>query len=272
MSNYVKSTNFYAKDALVSGNPDKIIKGAEIDDEYNNIATAVSTKADLNSPTFTGIPLAPTAPANTNTTQLATTAFVTSVVNTLGTMSTQNKIAVDITGGTVVGITDLAVADGGTGVSTLAANAVVLGNGTNAVQTVAPGTSGNLLTSNGTTWVSSPPAFIWNVVDVNTNTNSYSIPANAILVTGTCIHYMGGNVGSRMSVRVKNSGGSTLYTYDLTGGNEYNGGDGGSGMHVRSAWSVLIPSAAIGGTLEFFQSSGSGSGFTNTVNQVVKSA
>lgn len=158
MSNYVKSTNFYSKDALVSGNPDKIIKGAEIDDEYNNIATAISTKADLNSPTFTGIPLAPTAAANTNTTQLATTAFVTSVVNTLGTMSTQNKTAVDITGGTVVGITDLAVADGGTGVSTLAANAVVLGNGTNAVQTVAPGASGNILTSNGTTWSSSPAA------------------------------------------------------------------------------------------------------------------
>jgi hypothetical protein len=75
MSNYVKATNFYAKDALVSGNPDKIIKGAEIDDEYNAIATSISTKADLNSPTFTGIPLAPTAAIGTNTTQVATTAF-----------------------------------------------------------------------------------------------------------------------------------------------------------------------------------------------------
>lgn len=75
MSNYVKATNFYAKDALVSGNPDKIIKGSEIDDEYNAIATSIATKADLNSPTFTGIPLAPTAAIGTNTTQVATTAF-----------------------------------------------------------------------------------------------------------------------------------------------------------------------------------------------------
>jgi hypothetical protein len=156
MSNYVKATNFTAKDSLLTGNPAKIIKGAEIDDEFNAIATAVATKPDSNSPTFTGIPVAPTASAGTNTTQLATTAFVTGVVNTLGTMATQNKTAVDITGGTVVGITDLAVADGGTGVSTIAANAVVLGNGTSAIQTVAPGTTGNVLTSNGTTWTSAP--------------------------------------------------------------------------------------------------------------------
>jgi hypothetical protein len=48
----------------------------------------------------------------------------------------------------------LGVANGGTGATTLAANAVVLGNGASAVQTVAPGTAGNLLTSDGTTWTS----------------------------------------------------------------------------------------------------------------------
>lgn len=52
----------------------------------------------------------------------------------------------------------LAVGRGGTGANTLAANAVLLGNGTSAVQTVAPGTNGNVLTSNGTTWVSQAPA------------------------------------------------------------------------------------------------------------------
>lgn len=54
MSNYTKTTNFAAKDALVSGNPAKVIKGTEIDSEFNNIATAVATKADSGSPTFTG--------------------------------------------------------------------------------------------------------------------------------------------------------------------------------------------------------------------------
>ncbi len=53
--------------------------------------------------------------------------------------------------------TDLSVANGGTGASTLTANNVILGNGTSAVQFVAPGTSGNVLTSNGTTWTSAAP-------------------------------------------------------------------------------------------------------------------
>jgi hypothetical protein len=78
--------------------------------------------------------------------------------STLGTMAAQNSTTVAITGGTITGITDLAVADGGTGASTLSANAVLLGNGTSALQTVAPSTSGNVLTSNGTTWTSSAPA------------------------------------------------------------------------------------------------------------------
>lgn len=53
------------------------------------------------------------------------------------------------------------VADGGTGATTLTANNVLLGNGTSAVQVVAPGPSGNLLTSNGTTWVSSNDATVF---------------------------------------------------------------------------------------------------------------
>lgn len=52
----------------------------------------------------------------------------------------------------------LPVANGGTGASSLTANNVLLGNGTSAVQFVAPGTSGNILTSNGTTWASAAPA------------------------------------------------------------------------------------------------------------------
>jgi hypothetical protein len=51
----------------------------------------------------------------------------------------------------------LSVASGGTGTSSLALNNILLGNGTNAVQAVPPGTSGNILTSNGNTWVSATP-------------------------------------------------------------------------------------------------------------------
>ena len=76
MSNYTKATNFTAKDALPTGNSGKIVKGTEIDTELTAIASAVSSKADLNSPALTGTPTTPTASAGTNTTQVATTAFV----------------------------------------------------------------------------------------------------------------------------------------------------------------------------------------------------
>ena len=54
MSNYTKITNFAAKDAMVSGNPAKVIKGTEVGAEYDAIAVAVNSKANLASPTFTG--------------------------------------------------------------------------------------------------------------------------------------------------------------------------------------------------------------------------
>jgi hypothetical protein len=82
MSDYTKSTNFATKDNLSSGNPLKIVKGTEIDTEFNNIQTAVATKADLASPTFTGTPTLPTGTIATtqssgnSSTALATTAFV----------------------------------------------------------------------------------------------------------------------------------------------------------------------------------------------------
>lgn len=88
MSNYTKATNFATKDTLPSGNSGKIVKGTEIDDEFNAIASAVASKADTASPTFTGTPAAPTASAGTNTTQIATTAFCTNAVNSLQTFVT----------------------------------------------------------------------------------------------------------------------------------------------------------------------------------------
>lgn len=54
--------------------------------------------------------------------------------------------------------TAIPVANGGTGATSLTANNVILGNGTSAVQAVAPGSSGNVLTSDGTTWQSTAPS------------------------------------------------------------------------------------------------------------------
>jgi hypothetical protein len=75
MANYIKSTNFTAKDSLPSGDSARIVKGTEIDVEFSAISSAIASKSDSNSPSFTGTPTAPTAALGTNTTQLATTAF-----------------------------------------------------------------------------------------------------------------------------------------------------------------------------------------------------
>jgi hypothetical protein len=66
------------------------------------------------------------------------------------------NISIDATAVNADGITSgtLAVARGGTGATTLNSEAVIIGNTTGAVKFVAPGTDGNVLTSNGTAWVS----------------------------------------------------------------------------------------------------------------------
>lgn len=46
MSNYTKSTNFAAKDSLIHGNPAKVVKGTELNTEFDAIATAIASKAD----------------------------------------------------------------------------------------------------------------------------------------------------------------------------------------------------------------------------------
>jgi hypothetical protein len=161
MTNYVKSTNFATKDNLASGDPLKIVKGTEINTEFDNIAVAVATKAELASPTFTGTVTIPTVAISAGTitgiTDLAVADGGTGAstatdarTNLSAAKSGANSDITSITGLT----TALPPSQGGTGATTLTANNVVLGNGTSAVQFVAPGTSGNVLVSNGSTWAS----------------------------------------------------------------------------------------------------------------------
>jgi hypothetical protein len=88
--------------------------GTNIVEQLNHVVGAFSIGGNLTvsgnipSPTLTGTPVAPTAAPGTNTTQLATTAFVTATTSALGTMSTQNANAVAITGGTMSGMTSIA--------------------------------------------------------------------------------------------------------------------------------------------------------------------
>ena len=112
MSDYTRSYNFTVKDSLPSGDSAKVIKGTELDVELNAVASSISSKADTNSPTFTGVPLAPTATAGTNTTQLATCAFVlTNGVPSGGTgfgvrTNSTTTVLRSITAGTGVSVTN----------------------------------------------------------------------------------------------------------------------------------------------------------------------
>lgn len=147
-----------------------------------------------------------------------TVSNVTITANTItaNTVSTSN---VTITGGTITGITPLAVVDGGTGANTavdartnlsaaksgansditsltglttalsvpqggtglanVTANAVLIGGGVNAISTVLPGTSGNVLTSNGTAWTSAAPA------------SQITIGTSQATTSGTSINFTG---------------------------------------------------------------------------------
>jgi hypothetical protein len=194
MSNYVQSTNFATKDALTSGDPLKIVKGTEINTEFVNIAVAIATKADSASPTFTGT----TTITNVNITGGSITGITDLAVVDGGTGASTAANArtnlsaassganSDITSLSAI-TTPLSVAQGGTGSATLTANNVILGNGTSAVQVVAPSTSGNVLSSNGSTWQSLAPALkAW--VKFNGNTGaiiaSYNISSITVNATG----------------------------------------------------------------------------------------
>lgn len=127
------------------------VSAAEIvylDGVTSNVQTQLDGKAGLASPAFTGTPTAPTASTGTNTTQVATTAFVQQVALNnqlpLQTGNTGKYLSTDGTNASWAAITAQVYPSAGVAISTGSAWAA----------SVAPGTSGNVLTSNGTTWTS----------------------------------------------------------------------------------------------------------------------
>jgi hypothetical protein len=115
-STQIATTAFVTASPAFSGTP--TAPTAVYNDNTTQIATTAFVQGEKVSPAFSGVPLTPTAANGTITTQIASTEFVNNSLNNLGTMSVQNANAVAITGGTITGIADLALADGGTGAST----------------------------------------------------------------------------------------------------------------------------------------------------------
>lgn len=165
---------------------------------------------------------------------------------------------VTITGGTVtnVSITALSgpvpVGSGGTGLSNITANAVILGNGTSAVTVVSPGSSGNVLTSNGTTWISQAgglPSVTGNagkslITDGSTASwDSAIVRATAVTASGTTVPFTGiPSWVRRVTVGLRNvsTNGAVSYLLQL----------GTSGGYVTTgyfSYSARMGGSALGG-------------------------
>jgi len=161
------------------------------------------------SPTLTGTPLAPTASPGTNTTQIATTAFVgaavTAATGSLGTMSTQNASAVAITGGTINGTT-IGASTASTGAfTTLSANSTTGLSGTTTLSGTTAITGAlsisNLITAGEKTTVSATAA---------TGTVQFDILTQGVL-------YYTSNASGNWTLNIRGDGSTTLNSIMATG-------------------------------------------------------
>jgi hypothetical protein len=156
------------------------------------------------------------------------------------------------TTGTATNVTGtVAVANGGTGSTSLSANNVLLGNGTSALQVVAPGTSGNVLTSNGTTWSSSAPTA--SGVPYTGATGSVDLGAYDLTVNG-------------LTVGKGKKDAGTAYQYNSAFGvsalGSFSGGTKNTALGYNALSSVTstdqniaIGAYAMGSTTDYFQQS-----------------
>jgi hypothetical protein len=143
---------------------------------------------------------------NTVATVLANTTTVCTCILTSGTSAASWDA--DAQGFT----TSLPVAQGGTGATTLTSNNVLLGAGTSTVTFVAPGSSGNVLTSDGSTWTSAAAGGGSFQSQLFTSPGTWTKPAGATQVRIQIIGG-GGNASGTTPLGVSGQGGSGGYAY-----------------------------------------------------------
>lgn len=159
----------------------------------------------------------------------------------------------------------LAVANGGTGAATLTANNVLLGNGTAALQAVAPGAAGNVLMSNGTTWASATPSTGGTVTSVSFSggTTGLSASGGPITTSGTL------TLSGTLAVANGGTGATSLTANYVMLGNGTSapqmiapGANGNVLMSTGSTWASVTP--GVGGTVTSVAVSGGTTGLTTS--------
>jgi hypothetical protein len=149
----------------------------------------------------------------------------------------------------------LPVANGGTGAATLAANNVLLGNGTSALQTVAPGTNGFVLTSNGSTWFSA-------AISVGSNATAFTANGTFTIPSGI----------TKVKVTVVGGGAPGAAGTNL-GSSAFRGGNGGAGGGAAIKWlSGLTPGNTLAVTVGGSNGTSSVASGTQTITTISASA
>jgi hypothetical protein len=190
------------------------------------------------------------------------------------TLTSMTTNSATITGGTITGITDLAVADGGTGSSSLTLNSVLIGNGTSALLAVAPSTAGNVLTSSAGAWASVTPTQTF-------ASGTVMLFVQTAAPTGWTKSVANNNKALRVVSGTASTGGSVAFTTAFASGlsasavtltttqipsHAHNSGMGGGGsIQQFPSGSIMGNTSGVAGYQAFVQATGGGTSHDHTL-------